>query len=71
MATSTALEPRKIDISLIVASIKAISFLDLFSVQYALSQLYTNMYSMNHFFIQFHYGHTPFSLVISYCKHTE
>ena len=26
---------------------------------------------MNHFFIQFHYGHTPFSLVISYCKHTE
>ena len=26
---------------------------------------------MNRFFIQFHYGHTPFSLVISYCKHTE
>ena len=25
--------------------------------KYALSQLYTDMYSMNHFFIQFHYGH--------------
>ena len=56
MATSTALEPRKIDILLESHKFFLISS----RCKYTLSQLYTSMYSMSHFFIQLHYGHTFF-----------